>query len=647
MSWNQGLRLVILPSCPLRCAAAALLVFAVVWGSGRVAHAQPAGPAAYDALPITDAKYTDEKTRRTLEQQKNAIIRGALALEGNQALFDSWYRDYFFRSFTQPSELGKLAEKRRALLDDLRLARTKQVHDRLLHDLVFYYMKGFVQTQKYKFHPAVRVNAMLIIGELNRTEASLQQRYADPLPEALDFMLAEFQNPAQSDAVRVAAQIGILRHATYDRARPPAQRISTATRSAIVREMLAVVKAKDPPAGRSREGHHWIQQRGIEILAALGAVGPVEEVNRAIEEMVTDQKAPMSLRCTAASALIHVETQQKTSIDPADLALKLGALAVQICHKELDRIAEQEKREREKQATGGGAYFAGGMYAPEAGGMYAPEAGGMYAPEAGGMMPGAEAMPGGVMPGAEGGMPADAGMPGGVMPGAEGGMPGDAGMLPGMPGGVMPGAEGMPGGVMPGAVVKDPRLETPRRRFKHQLVSVQTGLKGLAQLATAEPAKSRVAAIVAQVDAVLKATDVMPPDPTKRRPSYGKKTDPKKSKEQVIEVTNVRGLVLSVTEAIRQLEEMTQSLLPAEPAATPVSEEPVADVPPPAPAAAPAAPSAPAPGSSPPATKQGAARPTAPAPKSPGTPGPAAPAAPAAPAKPGTPPSPAPPATRP
>ena len=57
------------------------------------------------------------------------------------------------------------------------------------------------------YHPAVQVNAMLMIGELNSVEQP-----PTPLPEALDAMIAAVQDTKLSDAVRVAALVGIERH---------------------------------------------------------------------------------------------------------------------------------------------------------------------------------------------------------------------------------------------------------------------------------------------------------------------------------------------------------------------------------------------------------------------------------------------------
>ena len=66
--------------------------------------------------------------------------------------------------------------------------------------------------------------------------------------------------------------------------------------------MMTLIEAKDPPANRDAKIHAWMQRRAIETVAALGAVGPRPEVNKAIERIMLDPNADILLRCTAASA---------------------------------------------------------------------------------------------------------------------------------------------------------------------------------------------------------------------------------------------------------------------------------------------------------------------------------------------------------
>jgi hypothetical protein len=160
----------------------------------------------------------------------------------------------------------------------------------------------------------------------------------------------------------------------------------------------------------------------------------------------------------------------------------------------------------------------------------------------------------------------------------------------------MMGMYGMGGSGMPGlAAKKDPELDRHRRRVKSRLLSVQKGLSGLEQLATADPDKTKVAEVVAKVDDVMTATD-----PTEEEPT-------------------LEALKEQLRTAVAPLEALTRALTPPPSEAPAVSDEPVPDTP----VAAPTVPETVAP-----AVPEPAPAPTEPAPA------PSAPAEPAPPAKP-------------
>jgi len=648
---KNALPLVPPPGLPLLGMLAAL---AITHGGviQRSAVAQPPVAPAYNEIPL-DPELADpnSKTYKELNLLKNRVLGGSAPFEENRAQFERWYAKYFFPSFTKLDKLGELSANRVELMGQLATARSAPARDSLLN-LTFQWMKGLVTTTKFNLHPATRYTAMLVIGDLNQVERSTQQKVPDPLPAALDLMVAEFENPKQSDLIRYGALLGILRHAKCNIARPADRKIPAATRNSILRDMMALVQAKDPPAGRARDGHVAMQRRAIEILAALPAVGPVPQVNQALTAILHDPTAELSLRCTAADALRYVETagQQKPDLDATDVSLKLGALAVHACRQELDRLTKEQEKERAKRASGG--MFAGSMpggYGGEESGESAGESGeagyggpgGKFSGMGMGMgmgMPGMS-MPSGAMPGMGYSGDSDAGMsaemsgmgyPSGEMPG----MGYAGGEMAGMGYGAM--GPGM-GGMM-GNAPKDPKLELFRRRIKVPLACVQGGLSGMTKLATADPVKTQVADVNAKFDAVLKATD--PEEPDKDKPA----TTPRVRKPPL------DTMVDAIKEALVPLEQLTKSVAPPPAAETPpVSDEPGSDEPADAPAAppaaagtppdaaAPAAPAgtAPAPPAAPAATEPA---PAAPAPAEPATPTPPA-AAPSAPAPSNPPPS--------
>jgi len=168
---------------------------------------------------------------------------------------------------------------------------------------------------------------MLVIGALNAVEygARVNDQKAlvpEPLSEALDVLISEYKSPTQIDAVRVAALVGIDRHVKLDLAKPKDRAIPVPKKKVILDEMISLLTAA-PPAGRTAEGHIWMQRRAIDILAVLNAVGNSSEANAALEKIVADTDAPISLRCTASEALAQWSPTSKRSMPARFRAISL------------------------------------------------------------------------------------------------------------------------------------------------------------------------------------------------------------------------------------------------------------------------------------------------------------------------------------
>ncbi len=341
----------------------ATLITALFTAQGPVAAQDPApaapadAPTKFDTLPIAPrmigTTIEDKTLHRDTTMTVNRILSGEEPLTGKETLFDAYHSQFVFAKMTQTDadSLASLAGDRQKFLEKLARARSDAAHDRLV-DLTFNTMSTIATGN---FHPAVRYNAMLIIGELNSKEVVLiGEGAAPPIPllTALKVMLDELKSPTQIDAVRAAAIVGILRHAEYDGQRPEAQRMPANARKAVRDDMLALLAATDPPPGRSPEGHEWMQRRAVEVLGALGEVGEGGEVLTALLTILDDASAPVSYRCDAAIALGRLQYPQGFAVDPAVMAQKMGDLATQIAREEAS-VLEDLLREVDTESLQG------------------------------------------------------------------------------------------------------------------------------------------------------------------------------------------------------------------------------------------------------------------------------------------------------
>jgi len=259
-------------------------------------------------------------------------------------------RDDLFRKYIYPIKSEnddartKLMEVSMETLG--RYVQNKKVVDRKLVDA--------------NYHPVVRYNAMYIIGRLNLREVNrIPGKISPNVPYrgALEFMLRELNNANQIDAVKVAALIGLARHARLDGQQRPENRLPEGHRAAIVKSVLKLLNTKASDEGRSVDGHGWLQRRAIQVLVHLDAGGP--EIDQALVRIVGNGKLPLALRCAAADAQGRISNLPSLKDDPVAAAANVGTLALTACSEELraikthlDRLAAAEKEAGAEGETG-------------------------------------------------------------------------------------------------------------------------------------------------------------------------------------------------------------------------------------------------------------------------------------------------------
>jgi hypothetical protein len=264
---------------------------------------KPAGTADR-WLTVTPDKGQNKNSSKIGEIQR----RGTFTDAAEQAMFDEFYTKYYFPRWTLPefrSRMPKLKDDPKDVKDtgtdvikELRnilvmtgRAPAMQVHDHL-NALVLDYMGRLAAAEKCA--PATRINAMLMIGELNAAEPGIGVA-GKPLPEAVAALLAAVKDPKMAEAVKVAALVGIARHA--------AAKIDDQETQQAVIDALVAVAATPAPEGKQPDGQSWMRGQAAEILATLRSVGANGAVPKALGRLMVDAKAPLSQRCIAARAL--------------------------------------------------------------------------------------------------------------------------------------------------------------------------------------------------------------------------------------------------------------------------------------------------------------------------------------------------------
>ena len=340
----------------------------------------------YKTIPITAR---DSKTKETIKLDARGIKKQLSKLREpiNKMKFGQFSLDdtakkqidqYYLRNFalmTQEDGHGDAAKVRQTMLNEIRKLK-KADHDYLVARLYYFCNKLIPHNEKMNYHPVVRFNCMLIMAHLNQVEIKGSSSDAVPevpLRQARTFMLAQYKDPNQIDAVRLGALIGLQRHAEISRyGNSAARAISDGDKAEITKICMDLLSSAEPTNGRAESAHDWFQRRAAQILGSLGDAGTDGAVAKLLDATVREKSKTLGLRCECSNSLGRI-TYAKPVALKADLAAGgMGYVAVDAIGSEVDRI----EKVLEQQVAGspggyggvpGGAVGGGGYDAYEGG----------------------------------------------------------------------------------------------------------------------------------------------------------------------------------------------------------------------------------------------------------------------------------------
>ena len=200
-----------------------------------------------------------------------------------------------------------------------------------------------------KFHPAVRYNAILIIGMLDKTYATAG-RPPIPLKEATDELNLIVNYAADGKPVppflAVGALVGLERHSRFH------EGMDRGTPEAISAAALKFAAKDEPLPEVDSNVAEWMRIQAATVLVNLGSPGPKGEVLAVLAKMIAGETEPkMSLNARGqVAALLKKMKFEGTNVDGKALADALLQLAVAIAKDE----AKEAKAFEDTQMQGGG-----------------------------------------------------------------------------------------------------------------------------------------------------------------------------------------------------------------------------------------------------------------------------------------------------
>ncbi len=227
-----------------------------------------------------------------------------------------------------------MANERGKIINDLRAMGNTTSRD--AHTAVVQYLMTELPklVTDDKQRAVIRYNAMLLLGELNSQEAPrVGVGKATPLAAAFPLLMQAYTDQQQAVAVKVAALIGLHRHASLGIA-------DKAARDALRAEMLKLLAQKQPDKNASEEAHDWLRMRAAEALGALGATGTTPEnttVLSALLGLINDNAVDLALRAEAARAMQGMNFSTPPNINTPLVAQALAGLVKDVIAAAPDR----------------------------------------------------------------------------------------------------------------------------------------------------------------------------------------------------------------------------------------------------------------------------------------------------------------------
>jgi hypothetical protein len=335
-----------------------------VAGAAPLVHAQQ--PAAQYRFDTADAKL------KTYGGVARAVIKqGSYAAE--KVKIDEYFDKFYFPDMTgtSPEELGRLGDSRYKLFKDYLWASNNAEFQQALTNKALAACGKILNPKNPPppYHPAVRFNAVLILGMLDEQYGIEGSRPPKPLPKANQILTLIVDSATTDDRfappVILGAVIGLERHAQLR------QSLAADGVTRMTAALLKLINHDKPIQDMDPAAYAWLRLRAASALSHFRTVGPNNSFHNALLKLAGELKS-MDDRCEAAALLAKTDYKQLKLEDPAasEPLLKLAR----------DLAAEEAKRAKEFQqqeiglggGVGVGSAYGGGRdsYGPRGMGEY-------------------------------------------------------------------------------------------------------------------------------------------------------------------------------------------------------------------------------------------------------------------------------------
>jgi hypothetical protein len=272
-------------------------------------------------------------------------VRNPAEFAADKANFTDYFQKYYFPAMTRntPNDLADLGKLRADIFKNYLWATTNAELQSHLTDMAYKAMVKIISNQQApQYHPAVRYNAILVIGLLDdqyAIEGGANTRPPKPHAGAGKVLTKIVELSPVSDRfpppVVLGALIGLERHSKYHQTlSPDAVKVMSA-------QLLKFVSLEKPIQGMDPDAFAWLQLRAASALANLGSLGEKNAVHDALIKFIARSKS-LDDRCSAAALLASFK-YDKAQVDGPATTSAFFKLIRDLSVEELKRAQDFEK----------------------------------------------------------------------------------------------------------------------------------------------------------------------------------------------------------------------------------------------------------------------------------------------------------------
>jgi hypothetical protein len=234
--------------------------------------------------------------------------------------------------------LAQLGELRNDFLKQVRsTSNDSATRKHLLEDLGLPFFARVAADAEY--HPAVRLNAVVLIGNLNRRDGQRNVEPTLPMEAALRELL-NIAGAADAPAyLKIGALSGILRHASID------GQLETPVMEAALREnainlAIAVLDATAPPADTAplTDEQYWMRRQAVQVLGAFRAPGTDGKAVVALRKVLDDPQSPLWLAADAVEAYGNIRFASPEQADVPNAVKSIAAVVNRFFQADIQAI---------------------------------------------------------------------------------------------------------------------------------------------------------------------------------------------------------------------------------------------------------------------------------------------------------------------